>query len=310
MDTPSREEINKYGQAYFGTVAVLTNALCVGACEVFVSLMKDLQIARIYGEDASTAGVGAITIDSSLLSTYFPGDFIRSDKAGAQKFRYAWKQMLRTGVNEGIPLDENGVSVDEVILVSYNSYNTQPHYYHMKRGLLMYPVHRINYKMRFESQVYLSIDGSHYFDISVNQTLVMRGGSRGVSKVCISENETVLKTVSVSRLPFHRWKASFKLPESSSNSRILIITGLSNSGSVVTQTERRIRIIPAKRLVLKKWRYFWNWHYEYRWIWDFTFGKFVNLYTISGLEKDGWNLSSENKLFIPESCNTLFMLII
>ena len=35
---------------YYGSVAVLTNAQCTGACEVFVALMQDLEIARIYGE--------------------------------------------------------------------------------------------------------------------------------------------------------------------------------------------------------------------------------------------------------------------
>jgi hypothetical protein len=131
----------------------------------------------------------------------------------------------------------------------------------------------------------------------------MSGGSRGISKVCISENGTALVTVSVSRLPFHRWKAAFKIPNSANHSRILTISGLSSSGSVLTQTERLVRIIPSSHLVLKKWRYFWDWHYEFRWQWDFTFGKYVNLYTISGLEKDGWTLSPDNKLFIPKSCN-------
>jgi len=94
----------------------LTNALCYGACEVFVSLMKDLQIARIYGEDAATAGVGSTTIESSLLSAYFPLYFPRNYKL-SQNFRFAWKQILRTGINEGTVLDGDGVSVDEVIMV-------------------------------------------------------------------------------------------------------------------------------------------------------------------------------------------------
>ena len=95
----------------------MTNALCCGACEVFVSLMKDLQIARIYGEDSATAGVGATTIESSLLSKHFPQEFPRNYKLGAQNFRFAWKQILRTGINEGTLLDGDGVSVDEVIMV-------------------------------------------------------------------------------------------------------------------------------------------------------------------------------------------------
>lgn len=80
--------------------------------------MKDLQVARIYGEDAATAGAGATTIDTSLLSKYFPREFVKSKNGpGTQNFRFAWKQILRTGFNEGAVLHEKGVSVDEVILV-------------------------------------------------------------------------------------------------------------------------------------------------------------------------------------------------
>jgi hypothetical protein len=179
----------------------------------------------------------------------------------------------------------------------------------MKHDLVMYPVHRIHYKMRFENPYYLSIDGPHHFDIGVNQTFFMRGGSYGLSKVCISENGHVLDTVSVSRLPFHRWKAAFKFSHSFNNSRILTITGFSISGAALTQTTRLVRIIPSNRLILKKWRYFWDWHYSFHWEWDFLFGKYVNLYTISGLESDGWTLSPQNRLIIPESC-IIFLLMI
>lgn len=168
---------------------------------------------------------------------------------------------------------------------------------------MMYLVHHINYKMRFDNPFYLSVDGSHNFEIPINRSLIMRGGSLGVSKVCISENGMMLDTVSVSKFPFHRWKANINIPESLDFIRVLTVAGLSENGSVVTQTERAIRVIPTNRLVLKRWRYFWDWHYEFRWEWDFTFGKYASLYTISGLEKDGWYISPSKNLEIPESCN-------
>lgn len=171
----------------------------------------------------------------------------------------------------------------------------------MKSWLDMYAVHRIIYKMRFEGEFYLSIDGPYKFDAVENRAFVLRGGSRGLSSIRITENGTVLETISVSLLPFHRWKASFYIPPSQEFKRILTISGLSKDGSVLTQTERIIRQIPTNRLVLHQYRYFWDWHYEFRWEWDFTFSKYTRLYTVSGLEKDGWSVSPENKLVVTSS---------
>lgn len=42
--------INEAGRAYFKPVAVLTNALCYSACELFVAAMQDWKLATIYGE--------------------------------------------------------------------------------------------------------------------------------------------------------------------------------------------------------------------------------------------------------------------
>lgn len=77
--------------------------------------MKDLRIARIYGEDTTTGGGGATTIDSTLLSKYFRDDFHPNSVSGVQNFRFPFKQMIRVGVNHGKLLD--GVRVDEVIQV-------------------------------------------------------------------------------------------------------------------------------------------------------------------------------------------------
>lgn len=160
--------------------------------------------------------------------------------------------------------------------------------------------------MRYFNPTYLSVDGMHHFDVPENRALVIRGGSRGISNVCIVENGIILNIVTVSRLPFNRWKASIHISPSSNYKRTLTITGLSESGLVLTQTERSVRVIPTSRLVLKKWRYFWDWHYEFRWKWDFKFGKYASIYTIAGFEKDGWRISSGNKLEIPESCKSFF----
>ena len=55
----SNDEANKFGMAYFKSVAVLTNALCYSACEIFTAGMQDSEAAFVFGEDPSTGGGGA-----------------------------------------------------------------------------------------------------------------------------------------------------------------------------------------------------------------------------------------------------------
>ena len=42
--------VNQNGRAYFEPVAILTNARCYSACELFTAAMQDWGLAKVYGE--------------------------------------------------------------------------------------------------------------------------------------------------------------------------------------------------------------------------------------------------------------------
>lgn len=50
----SKESANYYGMAYLKPVAVLTNANCYSACDLFAASMQDSGAAVIFGEDPTT----------------------------------------------------------------------------------------------------------------------------------------------------------------------------------------------------------------------------------------------------------------
>ena len=173
----------------------------------------------------------------------------------------------------------------------------------------LYAVRQINYIMRYGGAFYLSIDGSHYIDIPLNRYFILKGGSRGIDRVSISSNGRVITEASVSFLTFHRWKALINFPINSSYRQILTVSGLSKNGSVLLKVDRAVRFIAAERLLLKKWRYFWDWNYRFNWSWDFRIGKYVSIYNVSGKDLHGWKVI-DDRVIIEESCKKFKILFL
>jgi hypothetical protein len=61
-------QINENGRAYFKPVAVLTNALCYSACELFTASIQDWKIGKVYGEGMLTF---CTRFFETILKTYF-----------------------------------------------------------------------------------------------------------------------------------------------------------------------------------------------------------------------------------------------
>lgn len=106
-------------------VAVLTNSNCYSACDVFVSIMKDYQIAKIIGETAHTGGGGANVVEWNnfvkpvILNEYgTKGSLIPNGKPMPQgsEIRFAWNRIVRlNALNQTSEryIEGNGVLIEK-----------------------------------------------------------------------------------------------------------------------------------------------------------------------------------------------------
>lgn len=105
-------------------IAVLTNSNCYSSCDIFVSIMKDYQIAKIIGETAHTGGGGAnvvewnnfakqVEIDRGVFSPIIPnGKKLPKDAT----MRFAWNRIVRVKALDQINeryIEGGGVVIDE-----------------------------------------------------------------------------------------------------------------------------------------------------------------------------------------------------
>ena len=108
---------NWIGQAYFKPVAVLTNAACYSACDLFTGLMQDFTDATIWGEDLLTGAGGATVVNhngffvGSLGLDQVPESGVEV-LPGGQNISLAWLQTVRTGKNQNRLIEDRGVLAD------------------------------------------------------------------------------------------------------------------------------------------------------------------------------------------------------
>jgi len=117
----SPEDCNRIGQRYHGPVALIVDARCYSACDIFIAGFADHAIGRIIGTSGATGAGGAnVWQQADLRSFADPGSsaFAALPKGG--ELRVAIRRSLRVGPRAGIVLEERGVTPDEVYRLTEN----------------------------------------------------------------------------------------------------------------------------------------------------------------------------------------------
>jgi len=107
---------NSTGQAYFGPVALLVDALCYSACDFFAAGFQDHAIGPVIGNDRTTGAGGANVWEHGYLGSVWSAradsPFVRLP-AGCE-LRVAARRALRVGERAGLPVEGIGARVDHV----------------------------------------------------------------------------------------------------------------------------------------------------------------------------------------------------
>lgn len=106
-------DLRSFPQAYFGRVALLTNAYCFSSCEIFAAAMKEFAGAEIYGLHKTTFGGGANVWDSE----YFAFAFARNNIPKEIPKHLSFRATVRHGVlpSDKSVIDDVGVLSDHIL---------------------------------------------------------------------------------------------------------------------------------------------------------------------------------------------------
>ncbi|MEM9133157.1 MAG: S41 family peptidase [Actinomycetota bacterium] len=109
--------VNLVGQVYHGPVVLITDAFCYSACDMFAAGFQDHEIGTIIGVDANTGAGGANVLTHAQLRTDWTDGPLESLPRQAQ-MRVALRRTLRVGANAGLPVEDLGVTPDELYTMS------------------------------------------------------------------------------------------------------------------------------------------------------------------------------------------------
>jgi hypothetical protein len=109
-------EFNTFGQHYQGPVALITDALCYSATDMFAAGFRDNGIGPILGTAANTGAGGANVWTQDLLRQLFGDPFTSLPKGAA--FRVAFRRTTRAGAAGGTPIEDLGIVPDQVHLMT------------------------------------------------------------------------------------------------------------------------------------------------------------------------------------------------
>ena len=108
---------NDIGQKYQGPVVLVTDALCYSTTDIFAAGFQDNAIGPILGIDEYTGAGGANVWEYPLIAQLLR----RSDRLpGKASFRFAVRRVTRIGKASGLPVEDLGVSPDEIHQFSRN----------------------------------------------------------------------------------------------------------------------------------------------------------------------------------------------
>ena len=109
------DEINVFGQEYYGPCAVIIDATSFSSAEMFAAGFQDHGIGPVIGVDPSTGGAGANCWTFDQLTRLGPKAEallgIEPLPSGA-RIRFSARRCERIGPSAGVPLEELGVQAD------------------------------------------------------------------------------------------------------------------------------------------------------------------------------------------------------
>ncbi|MEZ4733758.1 MAG: S8 family serine peptidase [Caldilineaceae bacterium] len=108
------EEYNQIGQKYHGPVVLVTDALCYSTTDIFAAGFQDHEIGPILGVHANTGAGGANVWSHGLLRELLPNEPLLRPLPKEANFRVAIRRTSRVGVHAGLPLEDLGVTPDEI----------------------------------------------------------------------------------------------------------------------------------------------------------------------------------------------------
>lgn len=109
----AREDVNYWGQEYFGPVVLLTSATSYSAADHFSASFADHKVGHIIGVDRTTGGGGAnVWFFSRHLLPKLPAALrqdIEKDWPGDVNLQFAARRVMRIKQSTGLPIEEIGV---------------------------------------------------------------------------------------------------------------------------------------------------------------------------------------------------------
>lgn len=178
------EAANTIGQAYFKPVGVFTDALCYSSCEIFTAMMKDNDIATIFGEDGTTGGGGADPMQYQTLSQKIPNIF--PPNTIFNRFRVSWKQVLRI---DGSLIEDIGIPSDIIVRPSVSDFtdrtSNSSQYQKIAEELFKQGIDNGKNKLFFQAMPQNSAD------ISIDEDVAFKVESSGFSAIQVEQNGIV-----------------------------------------------------------------------------------------------------------------------
>ena len=108
-------DYNNLGQRYQGPVLLITDPLCYSATDIFSAGFQDNQIGPILSAGGRTGAGGANVWTHDLLRQLLPGaDGPFTALPQGASFRVAIRRVIRAGTHRGVPLEDLGVSPDQL----------------------------------------------------------------------------------------------------------------------------------------------------------------------------------------------------
>jgi C-terminal processing protease CtpA/Prc len=107
-----RSDLNRLGQAYYGPVVLIVDALSYSTTDMFAAAFQDHEVGCVLGVSATTGGGGGTLADYGTLVDGLPSSPLRRLRSGAS-FSIALMRAERLGERAGAPIEDLGVIADE-----------------------------------------------------------------------------------------------------------------------------------------------------------------------------------------------------
>ncbi len=110
----TEEDANHLGHRYYGRVALITDALCYSATDIFAAGFQDHRIGPVIGVDGSTGGGGANvwSYDSHVQGKTTEDGWTFPQLPDGTNLQFSVRQSLRAGRFQGDVLEDFGVTPD------------------------------------------------------------------------------------------------------------------------------------------------------------------------------------------------------